>query len=198
MYLTEAETSPVQCIKLLASNLSVQNRESVYLPARCLRENLESPNKTTRGGRVFLNCISSSRLGVTSSVCSQAPRPLPAPLPVLGSEDGGERERAALTSGRSMRKQWRRASWWQRETGTGTNTGTVHSATETDLQRPENLEEELSLSLSLLLRGSHSRFRYALIWQKSDTLDCVLLLASGPMGGGSERHRVVGKGTGIF
>lgn len=56
-----------------------------------------------------------------------------------------------------------------------------------------------TVSLSLLLQRSLSLFRYALIWQKSDRLtDCMLLLASGPTGSSSERHRVVGNEAGIF
>lgn len=181
----------------LTSNLSVPDRESVYLHS--VYQTTWNPPAAqqkvyvcTGQWAVFVSALSEAaalcsvslvRLGVISQ--------LPSLARVARSKESMIEWGSSVDLRCWMWKQWRRASGWQRETGTGTNTGTVHSATETDPRRPENLEEELSLSPSL--------FPICPNMSKSDRLtDCMLLLASGPRGRHCERHGVVQNEKGIF
>lgn len=130
-----------------ASNLKVPDR--LCLQAR---ENLESPNRTTKGGRVHVQVgwvlrLSSHLAGAAVSVGVSGSAWCLASCSLSAATQS---QGAGADLRRSARKQWRRATVWQQETGTDTNTGTVYSATEADLQRPENVEGERSPSACVL------------------------------------------------
>lgn len=129
---------------------------------------------------------------------------LPAPLPVLGSEVGREGERASewasspwppalyaetmatrlsVTAGDRNRHKHRNRPFchWDRpaeawESGGGTVSPSCSIASSAFFSICPNMTKKKSHPL----------------------VDCMLLLANGPKGRGSERHRVVGNETGIF